>query len=563
MATKVAQGTVTGDEYQRLVDEYQSLHKKYKELKETHAECRSYIRKATEKYEAAKQSAKQWCAWLEKRGYQPRKKSDFSEVLTLETITREETDNRHVSSSQATEGEPGCSLSASSGLGCNDEPEFVSARSLKRKRSHEMPPRVRIKLEPTSPDNPIELGSEDYSSPVLKRQKPLRTDTSDLDAHVEHIETPRKRKNCRARSEEAARPTSLLAATSSLSEGDIRSIHVDDACIKAEATSVTHQDQIVQSRDFALKAKDAQMDSNALRQRSVNIPNMPNSSRARKLLQRNLKPEIAFLSEDGDDRTSQAVVQQHEPKAINPRGHRLDTLLEEPSPDRQTLPKRHTPEPKTVLRPESGTRPLERHKPNVTGPIERSSAKFRLPRGLENAPSPPRPEDEPLRSRPTNILSPDDFKVNPNYLGSDFAFADTFRGREQRRCLPGCTRPECCGDAFRKAVEMGIIQSKKTDDQVLEEYLGPDYATHMYAYGPDKRKELLVQARAYAFASEHGKHRQAFERRSTPPGYWRIDMPTTQEEEEDRARAFRLEREKVEERWREAMRGGRWLFRDE
>ena len=60
------------------------------------------------------------------------------------------------------------------------------------------------------------------------------------------------------------------------------------------------------------------------------------------------------------------------------------------------------------------------------------------------------------------------------------------------------------------------------------------------------------------------KHRQAFERRSTPPGFWRTDMPTTQEEEDDRAKAREMVKAKVEERWREAMReGGRWLFKDE
>jgi hypothetical protein len=41
-------------------------------------------------------------------------------------------------------------------------------------------------------------------------------------------------------------------------------------------------------------------------------------------------------------------------------------------------------------------------------------------------------------------------------------------------------------------------------------------------------------------------------------------MPTTQEVEEDRKAARKMERHKVEEMYREAMRpGGRWTFRDE
>ena len=111
---------------------------------------------------------------------------------------------------------------------------------------------------------------------------------------------------------------------------------------------------------------------------------------------------------------------------------------------------------------------------------------------------------------------------------------------------------------------MGNIKSTKSDAEVLEVFLGSDFATIMGYYGPEKRKDLIMQAHAYVFANQHGKHRHAFERRSTPPGFWRTDMATTQEEEEDRAKAREMERKKVEERWREAMRtGGRWLFRDE
>jgi hypothetical protein len=41
-------------------------------------------------------------------------------------------------------------------------------------------------------------------------------------------------------------------------------------------------------------------------------------------------------------------------------------------------------------------------------------------------------------------------------------------------------------------------------------------------------------------------------------------MPDTQDEESDREAAERLEREKVEERYREAMRpGGLWTWADE
>ncbi|KAJ9622444.1 hypothetical protein H2203_006666 [Taxawa tesnikishii (nom. ined.)] len=46
----------------------------------------------------------------------------------------------------------------------------------------------------------------------------------------------------------------------------------------------------------------------------------------------------------------------------------------------------------------------------------------------EGSPPPARPEDEPLRSRPLARLNLDDFKINPSYTGSDFAFSETIRG---------------------------------------------------------------------------------------------------------------------------------------
>ena len=101
------------------------------------------------------------------------------------------------------------------------------------------------------------------------------------------------------------------------------------------------------------------------------------------------------------------------------------------------------------------------------------------------------------------------------------------------------------------------------DQQLLEEYLGND-VSRVRSMGEEERREVLLQARTRQFADQHGRHRHAYERRTTPPGFWRTEMPTTQELEEDREEARRMERAKVDERYREAMRpGSRWVFRDE
>lgn len=200
---------------------------------------------------------------------------------------------------------------------------------------------------------------------------------------------------------------------------------------------------------------------------------------------------------------------------------------------------------------------------------------------MQNSPAPVLPEHEPLRVRPLHRICLADFKVNPKFADTGYAYTETIRGRDQRRCLPGCTRPECCGKlrAFVAGGGMpsvqkkrGLLQSSQSsssdteeeDTRILKEYLGSGYARVMREADAEKREKLIFEAKAKLFADKHGKHRQAFERGQTPPGFWRTEMPTTQEDDEDREEARRMERNKVEERWQEALKGdGRWIFRDE
>jgi hypothetical protein len=170
-----------------------------------------------------------------------------------------------------------------------------------------------------------------------------------------------------------------------------------------------------------------------------------------------------------------------------------------------------------------------------------------------------------LRIRNPDTLQLSDFKINPEYMGSNFAFTDTLRGREQRQGLHTCTRPDCCGDAFRRVIELGgNAASGKTDAQALDMYLGRDWSDVVSSLNPEKRKEMIMNAHVFALSHENGKHKHAFERRNTPPGFWRTDMPTTQEAADDRLKIVDLERQTVRERWLDATRGqGQWKFRNE
>ncbi|MCJ1373342.1 hypothetical protein MMC20_004570 [Loxospora ochrophaea] len=285
---------------------------------------------------------------------------------------------------------------------------------------------------------------------------------------------------------------------------------------------------------------------------------------------------------------------------------RLDTLLAEPSPEKPVLlpalshvsSDDHQPRNQNTSGPpcSKSTNNLVPTKPLASAPTTKHSlppAPFETPRksspkarphpshppsiAIPASTSPNRPPPQPLRSLPLERLTLDDFKINPNHnQGLDYAFSEVLRTRQARKCLPGCTRPSCCGTALRKAAEIGGSGLLDADDaEVLREFFAAsstttegtsiDAALTYYSTLSDAEKsEILTQARASRFARLYGRHhRQAYGRGQSPPGFWEVDMPDTQEARAFREEAGRLERERVEERWMEARGRGRWLFRDE
>lgn len=181
------------------------------------------------------------------------------------------------------------------------------------------------------------------------------------------------------------------------------------------------------------------------------------------------------------------------------------------------------------------------------------------------------PDQVPLRVRPVSRLKLSDFKVNLNYnQGYNYAFNEVVRGHAARQCLQGCTKPECCGHQFRVLAEMNqeargppTLSQEEADEMLLDEYLG-DSAYKIRNMSKEQKEELLLQAKTRDLANKYGRHRLAYERRPSPPGFWRADFPTTQEEREDREKSRKIESDAVEERYKEAMRpNGRFIFRDE
>ena len=202
---------------------------------------------------------------------------------------------------------------------------------------------------------------------------------------------------------------------------------------------------------------------------------------------------------------------------------------------------------------------------------------FLPPRDSEN----PGPEDhEPFRCRPLHRLSLEHFTINPAAnAGERYAYTEVVRNQEQRKCLPGCTR-ECCRSQFQAiALTLPTLSAdgklnpnareanEQSDDRILLAFLGTGSEEKIRTLTNIARENLLLKAKTKLVADRYGKmHRQAYERQQSPPGFWRTEMPGSQEEEQDRTGAKRREREEVECRFREANREdgkGRWMFADE
>lgn len=189
-------------------------------------------------------------------------------------------------------------------------------------------------------------------------------------------------------------------------------------------------------------------------------------------------------------------------------------------------------------------------------------------------------EQETLRSKPRKFLRPEDFKINPIHNhGYAHPVSEVVRNRDQRSCMPGCTRPNCCGTVIRNIVAMGghfpapknsgfskdisLEYDPDDDERCLQAYLGDDYPRLKNLPWEDK-EELLWAARTEQFANAYGKHRYHYGRQQTPPGFWDADMPSTQQEIKNKTIAKAMQKAKVAEMHREAMKpGGRYKFRDE
>lgn len=518
-----------------------------------------------------------------------------------------------ITSSQTTEGE--AAARSSSLLPSDDSPVVVSAKTLKRKRESlrkdSQPRKVKNELLSSSPHNsrafiPTLLRTEtsdlDVFRPIqqprfnpgghpLSRQSLRHSADRVLEDTASHrsgiFETPTTNRVSKTRSPGNA-PADASPKAVSCGDDANESQH-SNSTIKSVKTepglsisSTSKKGVLSRTANKSAGLQDSRSKGGPLHNISPNTPILPRTSAApvtsgKKLDHSRGANAVHVLSEDGDNTRhgfKKPRIDDATPKSVGLG--RLNQLLEGTSPriDRTISSPRSaqpTRRPREILE-QHASRSVEKPISRITRtvrdrPSPRAAVQKNRNTDMDDESGTVLPEHEPLRSRPLHRLNIDDFRVNPKYSGGlSYAFRESIRKREEKKCLPGCTREECCG-AIRRFIAAGGLPADTSitdDDLTLQGYLGSGYAFTIHNSTEEEKQQMLIDARAKAFADRHGKHRQNFERRTTPPGFWRAEMPSTQELEKDREEARIQERQKVEERWRDAIRGGgRYMFRDE
>lgn len=432
----------------------------------------------------------------------------------------------------------------------DDEPVVVSTRMLRKRPAETMMPPATSR---GTVSDPYRIKREETQQTQSLFQVPAYgpvplTQASDLDFLVREINTPRKRQ--RLIEFDHYSPNSRLPEMHrSVDENTPPSVPFQGGT--STSGPQPSEDSLQRSSGEPLQTL------------STNTPLPPrvsavNAKKSKLNDEQHLEGRILDIGEDDTD------VRSVKPTSAK-KGNRLDNLLqgnETPEP-KSAISSRHLPS--TVRKKPQGPSPATA---SVSGTMSPSfSTRSRASaRNAMRPPPDPRPEEEPLRSRPLSRLSLEDFCINPAWAGTDYAFNASVRDRATRACLPGCTQP-CCAALQRFASPSTVSNDTDplTDEErtLLQSWLGRQSPPPMTL---PQQRALVALARASRFASAHGRHRTIFTRAKTPEDFWRTDMPSTQELEERRESARLDKRAEVEGRWMEALRGdggGRWRFRDE
>ncbi|KAK3365662.1 DNA repair protein endonuclease SAE2/CtIP C-terminus-domain-containing protein [Lasiosphaeria ovina] len=440
----------------------------------------------------------------------------------------------------------------------SDGPIIIFERSLRKRKhtgaDHETPPRsTKIKSEHENSSDPMITEELAAFSPY---------ESIDLDVRQDIVPTPRKQ---RPPKEERIWANNDKEKTGGHRPQDAFGGH-PDVTTPGSPTSILQ------------KGASGSIASRSSTKTAVSSGNVSRKYQGRKLFTRSnlsLDSGIADVAEESYSAFYSPQVRPSEAEAnrLPANGGKLQSLLNEPSSDTNSVLLRRGRQGRGS---DTGSLEIvsENHTPHTAAvgratpapKANRSASKSRPDEG-----SPRRAKAGRLRDRPVTELRTEDFKINPKFNdGYSHAFSEVVRSKADREELLGCTDPDCCGKKFRAMAESELslggsaILFRPADVEMLEKHLG-DSAYRFAGMALAERKELWLKVKTQDMANKYGRHRQRFGRRPSPPGFWNPDFPSTQEIDQRKEEAEKIERRLVEDRWREAMKGGggRWLFRDE
>ncbi|TRM59082.1 DNA repair protein endonuclease SAE2/CtIP C-terminus-domain-containing protein [Schizophyllum amplum] len=140
--------------------------------------------------------------------------------------------------------------------------------------------------------------------------------------------------------------------------------------------------------------------------------------------------------------------------------------------------------------------------------------------------------------------------------GADYQFEEVVRGKEARRQLEA-TDCECCREYYEA---VGPLPSRL--QQPLWRSPTKSAARHHPRCGHREDDDLQANEDIQAHRQAISRHRQQWTRAKTPPSYWEIGFPSTQEAADINERAREMHRDKMRVVDTEAKKeGGRYRRR--
>ncbi|KAI0084610.1 DNA repair protein endonuclease SAE2/CtIP C-terminus-domain-containing protein [Irpex rosettiformis] len=179
-----------------------------------------------------------------------------------------------------------------------------------------------------------------------------------------------------------------------------------------------------------------------------------------------------------------------------------------------------------------------------------ASSSSKRPEKQENHPEPLSPSKTSLNSR---------YRLNPaQNAGLDFQFDEVVRHKHDRSKL-GAEDCDCCREYYNVLAPLPLPaqpplwRSPPTTPQKKRKY----YAEESDEEATDKSLNRDVNSRIQKIS----RHRRRWEAPKTPPGYWDIGFPDTQQTEEINRRAREMHAQKLRDAEAEARIGGRYVRR--